>query len=61
VIHNGVVIAESDQTVIVVENHYFPPDHVNTEYFSENNRNTLCPWEGVANYDNVHCRRRGVV
>ncbi len=47
---NGVVVAESDQTVIVEGNHYFPRDSVATEYFETSEARTVCPWKGVANY-----------
>ena len=50
---NGKVIAESDQTVIVEGNHYFPPESVNMEYFTENDSHTTCHWKGVANYYDV--------
>ena len=50
---NGVVIAESDDTVVVEGNHYFPPEAVNWEYFQESTRHTVCPWKGVASYYDV--------
>ena len=50
---NGKLLAESDQTIIVEGNHYFPPDAVNTEYFSENDRETVCHWKGIASYYDV--------
>ena len=50
---NGKVIAESDQTVIVEGNHYFPPESVNMDYFTENDRHTVCHWKGVASYFDV--------
>ena len=49
-IWNGVVVAESDETVIVEGNHYFPPASLTTEYFVPNDRTTVCPWKGVASY-----------
>ncbi len=49
----GVVIAESDDTVVVEGNHYFPPEAVKWEYFQENSRHTVCPWKGVASYYDV--------
>jgi len=52
-IWKGAVLAESDETRVVEGNHYFPPDAVNWEYFSENERTSLCPWKGVANYYDV--------
>ena len=50
---NGEVLAESDATVIVEGNHYFPPESVNTEYFSESDTNTRCAWKGTASYYDV--------
>lgn len=50
---NGVVLAESDETIIVEGNHYFPPQSINTKYFEKSNKNTLCPWKGFASYYTV--------
>ena len=50
---NGAVIAESDDTVLVEGNHYFPPDSVNMEYFKQSDHHTVCPWKGTASYYNV--------
>ncbi len=51
---NGQVIAESDATVVVEGNHYFPPASVNMEFFSEpTGRTTHCPWKGDAEYRDV--------
>ncbi|MFN2105713.1 MAG: DUF427 domain-containing protein [Candidatus Promineifilaceae bacterium] len=47
---NGVVLAESDETVIVEGNHYFPPEAVNWDYFTDSRTQTTCPWKGVASY-----------
>jgi uncharacterized protein (DUF427 family) len=47
------VLAESDQTIVVEGNHYFPPDSINSEYFRESNTQTTCPWKGQASYYNV--------
>lgn len=52
-IYNGVIIAESNRTVVVEGNHYFPMDSINKEYFSDSDRQTVCPWKGTANYFNV--------
>ena len=52
-IWNGVVIAESDKTIIVENNHYFPPDSVNREYLRESATTTYCPWKGICNYYTV--------
>ena len=50
---NNVVLAESDKTVVVEGNHYFPPDAIKREYFEESNTQTHCPWKGEASYYNV--------
>ena len=47
---NGAILAQSDNTVIIEGNHYFPPDSLNKEYFTESNSETMCPWKGTANY-----------
>ena len=50
---NGVVIAESDATVVVEGNHYFPPDSVNRDYLQDSQTTTVCGWKGIANYYSV--------
>jgi uncharacterized protein (DUF427 family) len=50
---NGTVIAESDRTVIVEGNHYFPPESVRSEYLEPSSRRTECPWKGTASYYDV--------
>jgi uncharacterized protein (DUF427 family) len=50
---NGVVLAESDDTVIVEGNHYFPPESLNEDFFSESAKSTVCPWKGTASYYDV--------
>lgn len=50
---NGVVIAESDRTVQVEGNHYFPRASVKAEYLVESSRKSTCPWKGVASYYSV--------
>lgn len=50
---NGAILAESEQTVVVEGNHYFPPDSVNREYFQGSNKQTTCPWKGRASYFDV--------
>ena len=52
-IWNGQVIAESDDTVMVEGNHYFPREAIKSEYFTESEAHTVCPWKGVASYFNV--------
>lgn len=50
---NGAVLAESDDTIVVEGNHYFPPEAVNREYFSGSDTNTRCHWKGTASYYDV--------
>jgi uncharacterized protein (DUF427 family) len=50
---NGAVLAESDRTEVVEGNHYFPPDAVKREFFSESSTHTVCAWKGVASYYTV--------
>jgi uncharacterized protein (DUF427 family) len=50
---NGVVLAESDDTVVVEGNHYFPRESLNLEYFDKSPAHTMCPWKGVASYYDV--------
>lgn len=52
-IFNNVVIAESDSTVVVEGNHYFPPHSIKREYFTPSSLNTICPWKGTASYYSV--------
>ena len=49
-IWNGAVIAESDDTVVVEGNHYFPRESVNDECLVESEHTTMCPWKGTASY-----------
>ena len=50
---NGTILAESDDTIVVEGNHYFPPDSINKEFFQTNVYTTTCPWKGTASYYNV--------
>lgn len=52
-IWKGVVLAESDDTVIVEGNHYFPPDSINKSYFQPSSRTSVCPWKGTASYYDI--------
>jgi len=52
-IWNGAVLADSDETIVVEGNHYFPPDTIKREYFQGSSTHTTCPWKGEASYYNV--------
>lgn len=49
-IWNGTVLAESDNTVVVEGNHYFPKDSIKSAYFRQSDTHTTCPWKGQASY-----------
>jgi uncharacterized protein (DUF427 family) len=50
---NGAVLAESNQTVVVEGNHYFPAASIKNELFKESDTHTTCPWKGEASYYDV--------
>ncbi len=52
-IWNGQIIAESNNTVVVEGNHYFPSDAIKQEFLQESNTHTTCPWKGVASYHSL--------
>ncbi|MEE8139028.1 MAG: DUF427 domain-containing protein [Thermoanaerobaculia bacterium] len=47
---NGATLAESDETIVVEGNHYFPRESVRSQYIRESDTTTVCPWKGVARY-----------
>jgi uncharacterized protein (DUF427 family) len=47
---NGAVLAESDETIVVEGNHYFPPESVDRRYLERSGMRTLCFWKGIASY-----------
>jgi uncharacterized protein (DUF427 family) len=49
----GTVIADSDDTIVVEGNHYFPRDTLNEDFFAASEAHTMCPWKGVASYFDV--------
>ena len=52
-IWNGQTIAESDKTIVIEGNHYFPPETIGKEYFQPSDKHTTCPWKGLASYYDV--------
>lgn len=52
-IWNDTVLAESDDTVVVEGNHYFPVASLREEYFRESDHHSVCPWKGTASYYDV--------
>ncbi len=49
-IWNGKVIAESNDTIVVEGNHYFPANSVRKEFLQDSPTHTTCPWKGLASY-----------
>ncbi|MCO5936645.1 DUF427 domain-containing protein [Mucilaginibacter sp. RB4R14] len=47
---NNQIIAESNDTIVVENNHYFPNDSVKPEFLRECSTHTTCPWKGIASY-----------
>lgn len=52
-IWNGVTLAESDDTIVIENNHYFPPNSVNKRYLQASDHTSVCPWKGNAQYYTV--------
>ncbi len=52
-IWKNTVIAESDDTIVVENNHYFPAESIKKEYFTPSSTHTHCPWKGRASYYNI--------
>jgi len=50
---NGVVLAQSDETIIIEGNYYFPPESLRMEYFKETDTRSTCPWKGQASYYDI--------
>ena len=57
-IWNGQVLAESDDTVVVEGNHYFPEHSLDTAFFRPSDKSTHCPWKGDASYYDVEVAGR---
>lgn len=52
-IWNGQIIAESDKTINIEGNQYFPEDSVKKEFLCESETHTVCHWKGTASYYNL--------
>ncbi len=51
---DGHILAESDSTIVIEGNHYFPPDSVRWELLNESPTTTVCGWKGTASYYSVN-------
>lgn len=52
-IWNGKVVAESENTIVIENNHYFSPEDVKDGFFNPSSLHSHCPWKGDASYYNV--------
>ena len=52
-IWKDIVLAESDHTKVVENNHYFPADSIESKFFQLSDTHTICPWKGKASYFNL--------
>jgi uncharacterized protein (DUF427 family) len=58
-IWQNTTLAESNKTIVIEGNHYFPPDSVHREYFSPSETHTTCHWKGIASYYDVRVGDQG--
>jgi uncharacterized protein (DUF427 family) len=49
-IWNGQTVAESDDTIVIEGNHYFPENTIKKNFFKSSDTHTVCPWKGTASY-----------
>jgi uncharacterized protein (DUF427 family) len=47
---NGAILAESDETIVVEGNHYFPPESLDERHLKGSWVRSVCPWKGIASY-----------
>ncbi|EJC97987.1 DUF427-domain-containing protein [Fomitiporia mediterranea MF3/22] len=57
---DDIVLAESENTVVVEGNHYFPPADVKLALFFPSDTTTVCPWKGTASYYSVNINGRNI-
>lgn len=50
---NGIILAESNNTIIIEGNHYFPLESINKAFLKGSSYQTRCPWKGLASYYNI--------
>ncbi len=53
VVKKNIILAESNQTIVIEGNHYFPPESINRDYLQKSDTHTKCPWKGEASYYDV--------
>jgi len=50
---HGALLAQSDATIVIEGNHYFPPQSVHREHFRDSETHSVCPWKGLASYYDI--------
>ena len=55
---NGKILAQSNKTIIIEGNHYFPPKSMNDEFFENSDYQTTCHWKGQANYYHLNVENK---
>jgi len=55
-IWNTEINAESNTTIVVEGNQYFPPDSINKEFFENSEQHSTCPWKGEASYKSLNVK-----
>jgi len=53
VVKKNIVLADSDQTIVIEKKHYFPPESINRGYLQKSDTHTKCPWKGEASYYDI--------
>jgi uncharacterized protein (DUF427 family) len=53
-IFNGQILAESNETIVIENNHYFPASSIHKEYFKDSETSTFCSWKGDASYYTIN-------
>ena len=52
-IYNGEIIAQSNETIVIEGNHYFPPGSLKKDFFKESGTHSTCAWKGLASYNTI--------
>ena len=57
-IWNNEIIAESNDTIVIENNHYFPENSIQKKYFKASNTHSSCPWKGKASYFSIEVNKK---
>ena len=53
IVYKGQTLAESDSTLLIEGNQYFPPESINSDFFADSDLHTTCVWKGEASYYDI--------